>query len=230
MAKKQIKVLPNGPYEVTGNPPISQAIIATGANGESLGWQDGKSYPYDTTEPVHLCRCGHSKNKPFCDGTHTHNHFDGTETAGNIPYEQAAKRYEGQAVDLLDREQWCASARFCDVGDGVWQMAMESADPESKRHAIEEACNCPSGRLTIVEKDGTHIEPQLEQSIGLVEDVAADRKGPLWVRGGIEIQSADGQPYEVRNRVTLCRCGESSNLPFCDTSHMACPHMKGLDE
>ena len=39
------------------------------------------------------------------------------------------------------------------------------------------------------------------------------------VRGGIQIESADGFKYEVRNRVTLCRCGKSQNKPFCDGTH-----------
>ncbi|MEO5901562.1 MAG: CDGSH iron-sulfur domain-containing protein [Ilumatobacteraceae bacterium] len=43
--------------------------------------------------------------------------------------------------------------------------------------------------------------------------------GPIWVRGGIPISSSDGRAYEVRNRVTLCRCGASTNKPFCDASH-----------
>ncbi|HEY0196583.1 MAG TPA: CDGSH iron-sulfur domain-containing protein, partial [Methanobacterium sp.] len=33
-------------------------------------------------------------------------------------------------------------------------------------------------------------------------------------------ESADGYVYEVRNRVTLCRCGQSENKPFCDGTHM----------
>ena len=36
---------------------------------------------------------------------------------------------------------------------------------------------------------------------------------------GVEVVGADGRPYEVRNRQTLCRCGESSNKPFCDGTH-----------
>ncbi|UCF09264.1 MAG: CDGSH iron-sulfur domain-containing protein, partial [Thermoplasmata archaeon] len=44
--------------------------------------------------------------------------------------------------------------------------------------------------------------------------------GPIWVRGRIPIESADGHIYEIRNRVTLCRCGWSSNKPFCDSSHL----------
>jgi CDGSH-type Zn-finger protein len=39
------------------------------------------------------------------------------------------------------------------------------------------------------------------------------------VRGGVRVTGADGQDYEVRNRVTLCRCGASANKPFCDGSH-----------
>jgi CDGSH-type Zn-finger protein len=49
--------------------------------------------------------------------------------------------------------------------------------------------------------------------------VAICRDGPLLVRGGIPVESEDGRPYEVRNRVTLCRCGHSRNKPFCDGTH-----------
>ena len=63
------------------------------------------------------------------------------------------------------------------------------------------------------------IEPNLEKSIGAIEDPAIGTFGPLWIRGGIPIYSADDKLYEVRNRVTLCRCGKSTNKPFCDSSH-----------
>ena len=33
--------------------------------------------------------------------------------------------------------------------------------------------------------------------------------------------SADGKTYEIRNRMTLCRCGRSDNKPFCNGSHAA---------
>jgi hypothetical protein len=68
---------------------------------------------------------------------------------------------------------------------------------------------------------GEDIEPVFEPSIGLVEDTARGVSGPLWVRGGIPIVAADGETYEVRNRVTLCRCGRSSNKPYCDGAHAA---------
>ena len=66
---------------------------------------------------------------------------------------------------------------------------------------------------------GVALEPRFEPSIGLVQDTARQISGPLWVRGGIPVVGADGVTYEIRNRVTLCRCGASSNKPFCDGSH-----------
>ena len=52
--------------------------------------------------------------------------------------------------------------------------------------------------------------------------------GPIYVRGGIPIASLDGTPYEVRNRVALCRCGASQNKPFCDGSHVDAAFRDGL--
>ena len=40
-------------------------------------------------------------------------------------------------------------------------------------------------------------------------------------RSAIPVIAADGKAYEVRNRMTLCRCGQSNNKPFCDGSHAA---------
>ncbi|HLY53399.1 MAG TPA: CDGSH iron-sulfur domain-containing protein, partial [Steroidobacteraceae bacterium] len=80
----------------------------------------------------------------------------------------------------------------------------------------------PSGRLVAYERSsGAPLEPALPQSIGVIEHPREGASGPLWVRGGIPIVSADGFAYEVRNRVTLCRCGASRNKPFCDGSHYA---------
>jgi CDGSH-type Zn-finger protein len=44
----------------------------------------------------------------------------------------------------------------------------------------------------------------------------------------VQIVSADGSHYEVRNRVTLCRCGASGNKPFCDGARAATKFKDGL--
>jgi CDGSH-type Zn-finger protein len=216
--KRKIKITKDGPYVVSGRIPLSEQIICINSNGDYHGWREGKKYPLQ--ENYALCRCGHSKKKPFCDGTHAKIHFDGTETASREPYLKQASEMDGPALRLTDVQNLCASARFCHRAGGVWKLTRESDDPEAKQTAIEEACDCPAGRLVAWEKDGKAIEPDFEPSIGLVEDPQAGVMGPIWVRGGIPIESADGTLYEIRNRVTLCSCGKSANKPFCDGSHL----------
>ena len=47
------------------------------------------------------------------------------------------------------------------------------------------------------------------------------------MRGGIPIVAVDGETYEARNRVTLCRCGASKRKPFCDGSHIGVNYNDG---
>ena len=85
---------------------------------------------------------------------------------------------------------------------------------------LRQVHHCPAGRLVAFDKaTGTTIEENLPVSIGLIEDPVEDCSGPIWLRGGISLTSADGYQYEVRNRITICRCGASRNKPFCDGSH-----------
>lgn len=218
-SRGKIKISKNGPYLVSGGIPLSEQIICIDSEGQCHGWREGKKYP--SQENYALCRCGHSQHKPFCDGTHMKIHFDGTETASRQPYLEQANEIDGPGLKLTDAQDFCASARFCHRAGGIWKLTKQSDDPEDKQKAIEEAGDCPSGRLVVWEKNGEAIKPKFEPSIGLVEDTQAGVMGPIWVRGGIPIESADGTTYEIRHRVTLCRCGKSANKPFCDGSHLS---------
>ena len=85
---------------------------------------------------------------------------------------------------------------------------------------LRQVHHCPAGRLVAFNKAaGTTIEEDLPVSIGLIEGPVEDCSGPIWLRGGISLTSADGYQYAVRNRITICRCGASKNKPFCDGSH-----------
>jgi CDGSH-type Zn-finger protein len=213
----KITITQDGPYLVEGSVPIArQTIVADGA-GNSVEWRTGQEIA--TTTSYALCRCGQSANKPFCDDSHLRVGFDGTETASRDSYRIQATRQDGPTLALTDAQSLCAFARFCDVAGQVWSL-VERGGSEASRLAAQEAGLCPSGRLVAWDREtGKALEPDLDPSIGIVEDPAEGVAGPIWVRGGIPISGADGQTYEVRNRVTLCRCGASKNKPFCDASH-----------
>jgi CDGSH-type Zn-finger protein len=217
-ASPKIKVTKNGPYIVTGQVPLKELIIVSQKDGTSIEWKEGKTYP--TKQTYSLCRCGKSQNKPFCDGSHSKTGFDGSESASFEPCLERAEEFNGPTLKLSDVKEYCASARFCHRAGGVWKLTMQSDDPKAKSTAIKIVADCPSGRLNIYDKiHGKMVEPNFEPSIGVVVDPYTGVPGPLWVRGGIPIESAEGKIYEVRNRVTLCRCGKSVNQPFCDSSH-----------
>ncbi|HUK85407.1 MAG TPA: CDGSH iron-sulfur domain-containing protein [Candidatus Acidoferrum sp.] len=214
----KIKVSKNGPYIVFGSIPLMVATIACDNNGTPAKWVMGEKLK--TSEIYSLCRCGQSNNKPFCDGSHIKANFDGTETSDNEPYDKVAKQIDSPELLLKDAEILCASARFCHRGGDIWDVVHRSNEPEAKKNVIENSCDCPSGRLLVIDKKtGKTIEPVLEKSICAIEDPAIGTGGPFWVRGRIPIYSADGKLYEIRNRVTICRCGKSTNKPFCDSSH-----------
>ncbi len=68
MDKVEIKPRDSGPYRVEG--PITLIDV------------DGKEWQLDQ-EVIALCRCGHSKTKPFCDGTHKEASFEETTRVSN---------------------------------------------------------------------------------------------------------------------------------------------------
>jgi CDGSH-type Zn-finger protein len=223
----KIVVTKNGPYAVGGNVPLAVQVIRPNADGLSWNWEETRTF--EAGEEYELCRCGHSKNKPFCDGTHELVHFDGTETATRQPYSRQAGTVDGPTLLLEDAEELCAFARFCDPGGKIWSLVEQSSSPAARKLAIREGMSCPGGRLVLHDKrSAAVIEPDLTPSIGVVEDPALGCSGPLWVRGGIRIESEDGKPYEVRNRVTLCRCGASANMPFCNGSHASIRFNDGM--
>jgi CDGSH-type Zn-finger protein len=214
----KVVVAKNGPYLVSGNVPLAKHTIVANAQGESESWHSAEPYP--AQESYALCRCGHSGNKPFCDGTHAKVHFQGAETASRAPYREQAQMTEGPALALTDAEPLCAFARFCDPNGQVWNQVGHSENPEVRSTFVRQVNDCPSGRLVAWQRSrGQALENPLPVSIGVVEDPAQGVAGPLWLRGGIPVVSADGFGYEVRNRVTLCRCGASKNKPFCDGTH-----------
>lgn len=162
-----------------------------------------------------LCRCGHSKNKPFCDGSHKEAGF---QSSGGTP--EGADRfftYEGEDVTVSFNPRLCSHAAECGrLASHIFDPAKKPwVQPDMGTVADVQAVisACPSGAL------------QMSTTGGVPETIVADRPmvmmqkdGPYWLTGvSIETDvSAEGQSAE---KYVLCRCGLSGNKPYCDGSH-----------
>ena len=223
MDKKRIIIVKNGPYRVQGNIPLVRKTQVVSEYGEPLSWRKEGDIAPEEGEYV-LCRCGQSSHKPFCDGTHRKVGFDGTEHAPTSLTADRQRVMRGGVRLIVKKDQsLCMSAGFCGMRKAaIAQFVMASSETEARSLAIAMVERCPSGSLTYqIDAGEADIEPDLPQQIADTTEITSDGPiaGPLWVTGYIPIERSDGQPFETRNRVTLCNCGASSIKPLCDGTH-----------
>jgi len=199
----RIEVIPHGPYLVSGEIAVHEA---TGALRKSTG-------------TCTLCRCGGSRTKPFCDGTHARIGFDGTESADHGLIADRRRSYPTpDGLTIYDDRTRCAHFGQCTNRlPSAFGVSEESfVDPAAAPPAAlaRVTSGCPSGALAFAlpgsaEPTEAHEPPSIHPIVD----------GPYRARGGIQVVGADKRRYEIRERQTLCRCGQSRNKPFCDGSH-----------
>jgi len=221
IARAGISVRPHGPYIVKGAVTLLHKRTIRSERSEALTWTtEGE---LETGATYALCRCGASARKPFCDGSHARVGFDGTETADPGPVADRQTIREVPPLRIKEDHSLCSKAGFCVNRFGrLAQLGDDAEDVRVRSQVIAIIEHCPSGALSceIRTQDGAGAEALIPVEPDLPREIAVTARGPLWVTGGIPIERADGRPVDVRNRVVLCRCGQSKNKPFCDGSHI----------
>jgi CDGSH-type Zn-finger protein len=215
---RRVVVLPNGPYLVLGEIPLRRKTKVVSENNDALTWQTGPDLP--TGDTYVLCRCGGSASKPFCDGTHDRIGFDGTESADRHTYAERQHVHDGVGISAQRVGELCIHSAFC-IGrtKPIAGMLADSADSDVRSAIMGRIEHCPSGSYTYaLRRGGESIEPDLPEAISVLTEEAGIASA-LWITGGVPVVRSDGEPLEARNRVTLCRCGHSSNKPLCDGTH-----------
>ena len=216
--KPKILPLPNGPYYLLND--MEPKIV------ENLQSSEGKQL--STIVGIALCRCGASKNKPFCDGTHGTIGFssenkvaeNGDGSGEKKVIKDRRKNYAGKKITIHDNRRICSHAAECvNSLPSVFKLNTRPwIDPDAT--TLEEIINtirkCPSGALSY-SINGIEYRDQNERK----PMVTVSKDGPYVITGGIDligdnIQFGDGASKE---HYTLCRCGASSNKPFCDGMH-----------
>lgn len=195
----KIKTLKNGPYVA------SQLSTFKTSKGDCI----------KTQKTMVLCRCGQSKNKPFCDATHVKINFNSSKKAGRQP--DQVDDYVGKGVTIHDNRGVCSHVGYCtDNLPSVFLIGKEPwIDPNGAPVAdvIRVIRMCPSGALSYSVDGVKHDTIDREPGVSLRKD------GPYNVVGEVELEDYDKSGPHSKEHFTLCRCGGSKNKPFCDGTH-----------
>ncbi len=197
----EISLMPNGPYRVT-NLTSLEGLYGAAA--------------HQTQAVTKLCRCGGSKNKPFCDGSHRTNGFSDAKAPDRVPYKR--EDYVAEAITIHDNRGICAHAGRCTDGlKEVFRLREEPfvlATAASAEQIAAVIDTCPSGALSYSIDGVEHGDGGGEPVVGYVPN------GPYVVRGGAAAlkEVPQGEGASTR-RFALCRCGHSTNKPFCSGAH-----------
>lgn len=195
-ARKPISfnVLDNGPIKVSG-----ESLSVTYC-GESIAVEEGKD--------IYLCRCGQSKNAPFCDGSHGRTGFEAEPPAAD---RKAVATWEGRNIRTFFNPNVCMHAGYCRPLKELRKRELEGDDAAAAEIA-KVVMSCPSGALTYEAKEAEAPEPGERTDIEIVEG------GEVRVQTSFSINAELGE-RQTPDRATLCRCGLSKNKPWCDGRH-----------
>jgi uncharacterized Fe-S cluster protein YjdI/CDGSH-type Zn-finger protein len=128
------------------------------------------------------------------------------------------KAYKSNDITVYYNARLCIHAAEC--VRGLPQVFDTSKKPwiepsNANADAVAEVIHrCPSGALHYERLDGGLSESIPDEVAGTFAE-----NGPLYLRGNLKLEDSESKIIFEGTRVALCRCGASSNKPFCDRSH-----------
>lgn len=90
-------------------------------------------------------------------------------------------------------------------------MQVDAAD-----EIADQVKKCPSGALSI---EWNEQKPESKFDSEKLTSIKASKDGPYIIEGSFRYYDADGNLVLTKDRIALCRCGQSGNKPFCDGTH-----------
>jgi len=127
------------------------------------------------------------------------------------------KKYSNGKVTVVWQPVKCIHSKKC--FHGLPQVFDPSNRPwvniegDNSAAIVDQVKLCPSGALSIEQEASSVVESIEVFTIQVLAD------GPLMVKGQGSISGVDGKSTACEGTTALCRCGESSNKPYCDGSH-----------
>ena len=132
------------------------------------------------------------------------------------------KKYSNGEVTIVWQPSVCIHSAICWKGENSLPEVFDPRvkpwiKPEgaSTEKIIAQVKQCPSGALSFYMNSEAE-ENKSVQSESIVETVA---NGPLLVYGNIVVKDSNGNETRKNKVTAFCRCGASSNKPYCDGTH-----------
>jgi uncharacterized Fe-S cluster protein YjdI len=134
--------------------------------------------------------------------------------------EDITKKYSNGEVTVVWKPSECIHSGICFRGLGdVFNPRIRpwvTIGGSTTEKIIEQVKKCPSGALSYyLNRDADEPSVKVEAET-IVETMV---NGPLLVYGNVSVKDNSGNITRKNNVTAFCRCGGSSNKPYCDGSH-----------
>lgn len=195
MSRPQITILPDGPIQIRDAGSVQFCGQSVAVEGD-----------------LYLCRCGQSRNAPFCDGSHRTAGFQGTSAA---PPTGEVRVWEGRTLRTRFNTAACMHVLYCKPLNALREREL-AGDDAAAEEIVRVVRSCPSGALTH-EAKGDQAAPA-QEALDSTIDIDIMEGGEVRVKAAFDI-NVPRPAHQPEDRATLCRCGQSASKPWCDGRH-----------
>ena len=131
------------------------------------------------------------------------------------------KEYTNGEITVTWRPHLCDHSAICllklpkvfDNTKRPW-INMDAANTEAIINTVND---CPT--LALSYRVNNDIKTKITESINKKTEVILIENGPIRINGDIEIKNENGTIISNESKISLCRCGKSIKMPYCDGAH-----------
>lgn len=131
------------------------------------------------------------------------------------------KEYKKDDITIVWQPDVCIHSAICWRGEHALSTVFNPSErpwikpeAETTERIIAQINKCPSGALSYYKSGEKENIETIAESI-----VEVAPNGPLLVYGNLKVKDSLGNETQKNKVTAFCRCGASSNKPYCDGTH-----------